>query len=169
MKTLMTVLLVAAAVPASIVAQEVNIVEASGRMWTGAKVTKIDATGITFHTALGGNRPFFLRLDQLSKADQARYKGRVEEARAAEVAKQRQAQDAEKARRAAVLAGTITVPTAKGDVEGVTAYKLESSGVVVAFDTFIGEKRVAVSDLTPEWQTKAKEAAGKGVVKVKSP
>lgn len=143
---------------AAIVAQEVNIIDATGRMWAGARVTKIDATGITFHTVLGGTRPFYLRLEQLSKADQERYRGRVEAARAEEAAQRRAVEEFVKARRAKMLEGTFTVPTAKGDVEGVKTYKLEASGLVVAFDTFIGEKRVALSDLTPEWQKKVKEA-----------
>lgn len=148
-----------AIVPGAITGQEVNITDATGRMWAGAKVTRIDATGITFHTALGGARPFHLTLEQLSKADQARYRSRVEAAKAAEAEKRQKAVDQAKERRAKMLEGTFLVPTAKGDVEGVESWVIEPSGLVVAFKTFIGEKRVALSDLTPEWQQKVKTPA----------
>lgn len=144
--------------PISIFAQQVNITEANGRMWTGATVTRIDASGITFHTTLGRSRPFHLKLEQLSTADQARYRGRVEAVRAVEEAKRQKELDDEKARRAKMLEGTYIVPTAKGEVEGVSDFVLEPNGLVVAFKTFIGEKRVLLSDLTPEWQVKVKDA-----------
>ena len=151
--------------PITIFAQQVNITEATGRMWTGATVTRVDASGVTFHTPLGGSRPFHLKLEQLSKADQARYKGRVEAARAVEESNRMKLQEDEMARRAKVLEGTYIVPTAKGEIEGVSDFVLEESGLVVAFKTFIGEKRVLLSDLTQEWQTKVKDAAARAKAK----
>lgn len=144
--------------PITVLAQQVNITEATGRMWTSATVTRVDASGITFHTPLGGARPFHLKLEQLSKSDQARYKGRVDAARAVEAAQRQRILDEDAARRAKVMEGTYVVPTAKGDVEGVSDFILEESGLVVAFKTFIGEKRVLLSDLTPDWQKKIKDA-----------
>jgi hypothetical protein len=156
--------------PVILLAKEVIITEANGRMWTRATVTRIDATGITFHTPMGRTRPFQLKLEELSKADQALYGGRVQAARAVLRARAQREIDDEKARRAKVMEGTYVVPTAKGEVEGVSDFHLEGNGLVVSFKTFIGEKRVLLSDLTPEWQAKVKEAdarvkAQKGQVK----
>jgi hypothetical protein len=82
----------------------------------------------------------------------------VEAVRAVEEAKRQKELDDEQARRAKMLEGTYIVPTAKGEVEGVSDFVLEPNGLVVAFKTFIGEKRVLLSDLTPEWQVKVKDA-----------
>jgi hypothetical protein len=144
--------------PVMLLAKEVIITDATGRMWTRATVTRIDAVGVTFHTPMGGMRPFQIRLEQLSKADQALYGGRVEAARAVLRARAQREIDEEKERRAKAMEGTYVVPTAKGEVEGVSEFHLEGNGLVVSFKTFIGEKRVLLSDLTPEWQAKVKEA-----------
>jgi hypothetical protein len=119
-----------------------------GRSWKGARFAGVKGDFAVIEVV--GLGPVDVRLADLNEPEFSAAQ-KIWQERAAATA------DAKAKTKAAWAKGTLVVPTTAGPIELVRGWEVESSGLVVKFHIVGGEKRVALKDLSSEWQARVKQ------------